>query len=388
MSATTRSARGLRCSVKRLIVPPLPAASRPSKTTTCLAPVSMRPVLELQQLDLQQVLLDLVAVARHQLVVGVVLAPGLDGLAAGRDEHRVVAVVVAHRVSLGAQLVDVGTQGHLLGHGPIPAPRGARCHPSADPGSGDLTNLPAGEGPGSGVWSGSTQGRSGQTGPTPPRHAGEVTTTTARTHSASTTRPARAVPVHGAAHRPRGRRRPRGAHRCCRSRRRRCSTPPTVRPPGRSAAAGFVAVAALEVVVGWGLYVAAARAGALLRLRGPGQPGWVRRAPRRRGRLGCSGRGATGWPGSAPTGHWPSSCSACTCSSRRSPSGAPTASRRGGGRHRGGRHGVPARRRGRRAAAARRRSRRRAAAARVSSAGWCCSPGWSMVGLGQPGDGG
>lgn len=33
-SATTREVRGLRCSVNRLIVPPLPAASRPSKTMT------------------------------------------------------------------------------------------------------------------------------------------------------------------------------------------------------------------------------------------------------------------------------------------------------------------------------------------------------------------
>ena len=41
VSATTRDARGLRCSTNRLIVPPLPAASRPSKTRTCLAPASM-----------------------------------------------------------------------------------------------------------------------------------------------------------------------------------------------------------------------------------------------------------------------------------------------------------------------------------------------------------
>ena len=38
--ATTRAARGLRCSMKRLIVPPLPAASRPSNKITCLPPVS------------------------------------------------------------------------------------------------------------------------------------------------------------------------------------------------------------------------------------------------------------------------------------------------------------------------------------------------------------
>ena len=102
--------------MNRLIVPPLPAASRPSKTMTCLAGVH-GPVLELQQLDLQQVLLHLVVVAGHQLVVGVVLAPRLDRACRRADQHGVVAVVVAHRVSLGSQVVDVVTQAHLL-HGP------------------------------------------------------------------------------------------------------------------------------------------------------------------------------------------------------------------------------------------------------------------------------
>ena len=40
VSATIRAPRGLRCSMNRLIVPPLPAASRPSKTMTCLRPES------------------------------------------------------------------------------------------------------------------------------------------------------------------------------------------------------------------------------------------------------------------------------------------------------------------------------------------------------------
>src|SRR6478609_8951815 len=39
-SATTRTCRGLRCSVIRLIAPPLPAASRPSKMTRTRVPVS------------------------------------------------------------------------------------------------------------------------------------------------------------------------------------------------------------------------------------------------------------------------------------------------------------------------------------------------------------
>ena len=39
-SATVRQPRGFRCSVNRLMVPPLPAASRPSKTMTIFWPVS------------------------------------------------------------------------------------------------------------------------------------------------------------------------------------------------------------------------------------------------------------------------------------------------------------------------------------------------------------
>ena len=38
-SATTVAPRGFRCSVKRLIVPPLPAASRPSKMITIFCPL-------------------------------------------------------------------------------------------------------------------------------------------------------------------------------------------------------------------------------------------------------------------------------------------------------------------------------------------------------------
>ena len=39
-SATTRKTRGLTRSVMALIVPPLPAASRPSNTTTIRCPVA------------------------------------------------------------------------------------------------------------------------------------------------------------------------------------------------------------------------------------------------------------------------------------------------------------------------------------------------------------
>ena len=40
LNATTRAVRGFRCSVKRLMVPPLPAASRPSNSITIFWPVS------------------------------------------------------------------------------------------------------------------------------------------------------------------------------------------------------------------------------------------------------------------------------------------------------------------------------------------------------------
>ena len=49
----------------RLIAPPLPAASRPSKTTTSRAPVDAHPLLQLHELGLQAQQLLLVELARH-----------------------------------------------------------------------------------------------------------------------------------------------------------------------------------------------------------------------------------------------------------------------------------------------------------------------------------
>ena len=40
VNATTRAERGFRCSMNLLIVPPFPAASRPSKTMTCFLSLS------------------------------------------------------------------------------------------------------------------------------------------------------------------------------------------------------------------------------------------------------------------------------------------------------------------------------------------------------------
>ena len=68
----------------------------------------LRPVLELQQLDLQLVLLFFVDVAIEPLVVGVVLAPGLDRIAPRVDQVRVGEVfVVPHAVAVAQQMVEV-----------------------------------------------------------------------------------------------------------------------------------------------------------------------------------------------------------------------------------------------------------------------------------------
>ena len=53
-SATTRNTRGLVRSVMRLMMPPLPAASRPSNRTQIFAPVVLHPFLQLDQLHLQR----------------------------------------------------------------------------------------------------------------------------------------------------------------------------------------------------------------------------------------------------------------------------------------------------------------------------------------------
>jgi hypothetical protein len=59
-------------------------------------PVGLAPLLQLQQLDLQQPLLLLVFGARHAVVVGVTLAPGIDiGSARVVHKHGVVVIVIA-----------------------------------------------------------------------------------------------------------------------------------------------------------------------------------------------------------------------------------------------------------------------------------------------------
>src|SRR5690349_13742464 len=81
-SATTCANRGFRCSMKRLIVLPLPAASRPSKTTTNRPP------------DLKTALEVVVLLAAEALGVGVLFAPGVNQRPVGVPEQRIVLVRV------------------------------------------------------------------------------------------------------------------------------------------------------------------------------------------------------------------------------------------------------------------------------------------------------
>jgi hypothetical protein len=71
----------------------------------------LRPVLELQQLDLQLILFLLVAVPVEPLRVGVVLAPGLHRAAPRVDQIWIGQVlVVLHAVTVAQQMVQVLTE--------------------------------------------------------------------------------------------------------------------------------------------------------------------------------------------------------------------------------------------------------------------------------------
>ena len=63
--ATTRNTRGLTFSVRALIVPPLPAASRPSNTMTTRSPLVVTHRLEMAKLDLQLAQLLFIGFALH-----------------------------------------------------------------------------------------------------------------------------------------------------------------------------------------------------------------------------------------------------------------------------------------------------------------------------------
>ena len=84
--------------MNRLIVPPLPAASRPSNRITTFWPRLLDPRLQLEQLDLQPVFLLLVAPARQQVPVRVAAgAPVLGELVVGALGERAHAPAVLRR---------------------------------------------------------------------------------------------------------------------------------------------------------------------------------------------------------------------------------------------------------------------------------------------------
>jgi hypothetical protein len=92
-----------------------------------LGAVVLGRVLELQQLDLQLAFLRLVPVAPEESVVGVLVPPGLDGVAERVDEVLVLAVNITDGVPLVAHHVDEFTQ--VLVHAPSLARRSLRHLP-------------------------------------------------------------------------------------------------------------------------------------------------------------------------------------------------------------------------------------------------------------------
>ena len=93
-SATTVAPRGLRCSVKRLIVPPLPAASRPSNTSTIRCPVDFTQFCSLTSSTCSGRLRYSYSCPGHLLRVRVVLAQGVDCPAVRPPQDGVVVLVV------------------------------------------------------------------------------------------------------------------------------------------------------------------------------------------------------------------------------------------------------------------------------------------------------
>ena len=62
---------------------------------------ALAPLLELQQLDLQQPLLQLVLVATHALVVRIVLTPGVDDVAPGKGQEAGIVIIAVVDEELG-----------------------------------------------------------------------------------------------------------------------------------------------------------------------------------------------------------------------------------------------------------------------------------------------
>jgi hypothetical protein len=106
-SATTRAPRGFEVLHEPLDGAALASGVAALEHDDVSQAVRLAPLLQLQQFDLQQPLLLLVLLALHSLVVRIVLAPGVDDLAAGLDDQLgVVVIVVAHRVAVQGRNVE------------------------------------------------------------------------------------------------------------------------------------------------------------------------------------------------------------------------------------------------------------------------------------------
>ncbi len=83
--------------MNRLIVLPLPASCIPAlEQDDDALPGVLDPVLQLQQLNLQQALVVVVLRPIQPLGIGVVLAPGVDDAAVGMAQDRVILIGVVH----------------------------------------------------------------------------------------------------------------------------------------------------------------------------------------------------------------------------------------------------------------------------------------------------
>ena len=92
--------------MKRLMVPPFPAAFAAFEHEDDPFPHILGPVLKLEQLDLQLALLDLVLVTLEAPVVGIALFPGVDlGAISPAQDRLLVAVVDDELVQLYGEVM-------------------------------------------------------------------------------------------------------------------------------------------------------------------------------------------------------------------------------------------------------------------------------------------
>src|SRR6266545_2697786 len=113
-----------------------PARLYQDRSKKTISPARLDPLLQLQQLDLQQALVVLVLLAGQPLVVGVALPPGLYGLAVRAEQDRVVVIVVVDPVVLEPlQQVDVlvAHTGRIPPAGPAESRRDLVSQPTGPP---------------------------------------------------------------------------------------------------------------------------------------------------------------------------------------------------------------------------------------------------------------